>query len=483
MSDARALLGKIRDLRQRLAQVQGLVGEANRTAASLLNGGPEGDIAPDSLVSEGSRRQALLDASVRQLSDESSNNEIRPTRLIDKVRIQLERGRELVSRLKTLADEPLLGEGDPSLGDDDTLLLAYRDTAAMTESTLRLVQAFPDAPTSQVRLGEGLENIVNTVADRVEALVNAIELRKSEFARRDALAGMLQKLHAGEEVDPVDLVALADYLLGEVRQSAPIRFLYAPASKPAAFIAAHSITTARVLARIIRYDPDWQRCIHDAIVAALLKDVGMLSIAPETLTESGELNTEQRRAIESHCRLGAELVAKHLPATATLCESIASHHERLNGSGYPANLHGTQIGPLPRLLAVADVYAAMCCPRPHRPAMDPRTALTEALLLAERGLLDRNLAERLLQLSFYPSGSVVELADGSVGLVVASHMAPREIYTPAKPVVALLADAEGKVFSSPRHIDLAECEGGSIVRALSESQRRLLLGRRYPELV
>jgi hypothetical protein len=104
-------------------------------------------------------------------------------------------------------------------------------------------------------------------------------------------------------------------------------------------------------------------------------------------------------------------------------------------------------------------------------------------MMAERGLLDRNMTERLLHLSFYPSGSVVEMADGSVGVVVAAHTAPRELYTPAKPVVAILANAQGHVYSSPRHVDLAECEGRSIVRTLSDSQRRLLLGRRYPELV
>ena len=56
-----------------------------------------------------------------------------------------------------------------------------------------------------------------------------------------------------------------------------------------------------------------------------------------------------------------------------------------------------------------------------------RTALTDTLLLADRGALDRHCAERLLHLSFYPVGSVVELADGAVGLVVATHGGRREL--------------------------------------------------------
>ena len=479
------LLGKIRELRQRLSQVQGLVGEASKTASALLGAEVSDDAPLEEKIAEGARRQALLDSSIRQLTDESNSSDIRPTRLIVKVRQQLERGRELVGKLRRLAEDPLISQGDPVIGADadDPLLHAYRETAAMTESTLRLVQAFPDSPSSQMRLSDGLENIMSAIADRIAGLSEAVTFRKGELLRRDALAMLLRKLADGNDLDPLDFVGLADFLLKEAKDSKPLHFLYAPATHPAQFIACHALTTARIVARMIRHDVDWQPAAHDAIVAALLKDVGMLTVDPAILSHEGPLSDEQKRAVEAHCRIGSELVAKHLPATATLCEAISGHHERLNGTGYPAGLLSAQIGPLPRVLAVADVYAAMCCPRPHRPPFDPRTALTETLLMAERGLLDGDVAARLLGLSFYPVGSVVEMADGAVGVVVAAHMSPRELYTPAKPVVALLADPDGHLLPSPRHLDLAECEGRSIVRTLTSDQRRLLLGRRYPELV
>ncbi len=429
MSDSSVLLGKIRELRQRLSQVQGLVGEASKTASALL-GSEVGDDAPlEERIAEGARRAALLDSSIRQLTDESNAKEIRPTRLIEKVRQQLERGRQLVGRLRTLAEEPLISRGDPIVGTDadDPLLHAYRETAAMTESTLRLVQAFPDAPSSQMRLSDGLENIINAIADRIAGLHEAVAFRKGELLRRDALALFLRKLADGDASDPLDFVGLADFLLKEARDSRPLHFLHAPPAHRDQFIACHALTSARIVARMIRHDPDWQQYAHDAVVAVLLKDVGMLAIDPAIVAASEPLDDEQKRALESHCRIGSELVAKHLPATATLYEAIAGHHERLDGTGYPAGLIGPQIGSLPRLLAVADVYAAMCCPRPQRPAFDPRTALTETLLMAERGLLDGDVAARLLGLSFYPVGSVVEMADGAVGVVVASHMAPRRI--------------------------------------------------------
>ena len=176
------------------------------------------------------------------------------------------------------------------------------------------------------------------------------------------------------------------------------------------------------------------------------------------------------------------MVAPLLLDAPWLAEAVCGHHERLDGTGYPDGLRENQIKPLTRLLAVCDVYASLCTPRPQRPALDTRTALTDTLLLAEQGLLDRAYAERLLLLTFYPVGSVVELTDGAVGVVVATHLGRRDLNTPARPVLALLTDGQGRLLPGPRHVDLAECESRSIVRTLPREERRQRLGRRYPNL-
>ena len=218
------------------------------------------------------------------------------------------------------------------------------------------------------------------------------------------------------------------------------------------------------------------------VLAALVHDAGMLRVPAEVLAQPGPLDDAGRRAVEVHARAGAEMVRRLLPEAAWLAEAAAAHHERLDGTGYPGGLREVQVSSLARLLAVCDTYAALCCPRPYRPARDTRTALTDTLLLAESGALDRGHAERLLQLSFYPVGSAVELADGSVGVVVATHLGRRDLNTPARPVVALLTDAQGQPLAAPLHLDLAECESHSIVRSLAPAERRQVLGGHYPEL-
>jgi hypothetical protein len=142
-----------------------------------------------------------------------------------------------------------------------------------------------------------------------------------------------------------------------------------------------------------------------------------------------------------------------------------------------------QIPALTRLVAVADVYAALCCPRPYRNALDTRTALTDTLLLADQGALDRCAAETLLDLSFFPVGSVVELADGAVGIVIAAHAARKDLRLTSRPVLSLLTDSKGEPLPFPVNLDLARVDGRSIVRTLPVAEQRELLGGRYPELV
>jgi HD-GYP domain-containing protein (c-di-GMP phosphodiesterase class II) len=399
-----------------------------------------------------------------------------PALLTARARRILERGRDFLDRLRTLGDDAVLADKT------DPLAAFYRETAAMTDSTLRMVQAFPDAPSAQLRLCEGLEGILGVIAQRLGTLGAVVARRSREAERVATLADLLTGLHAGRALDLKPYVAIAEALLDEASQSAPLQFLHAEPAEPARFVACHSLTVAQVVARVVRHDPEQRARPLEPVLAALVHDVGMLSVPVEVLSHPGPLEGAQRRSVEGHARVSASLAARLLPSGAWLAEAAAGHHERLDGTGYPDGLRELQIAPLTRLLAVCDTYAALCTPRPHRPARETRTALADTLLLAEQGALDRHQAERLLQLSFYPVGSVVELADGSVGLVVATPAGRRDLNAPARPVLALLTDGQGQFLAIPQHLDLAQAESRSIVRLLPAAERRTLLGRRHPEL-
>jgi hypothetical protein len=485
MSDTRALLSRITDLRRRLAQAQGLLLEAG-AVASAAHDAPAGTDLAERLerdVLAGGRVQQLLDGSLRQIAGAlRGDDSVRPTQLTARARRLLERARDLVGRLKPLASDPALPADDP----DDPLVRGVRNAAAVTEAAVRLVQAFPDSPGGQLRLCEGVDGVLTAAADRIGALAAAAAARRQRAERVDTLAHLLTGLTAGraQALDP--FTALADAVLADARQGAPLNFLDAgdPArgdAWPARRVAAHALTTAQVVARLVRSDPELNRHPTGAVLAALVHDVGLLALPPDLLTKRGGLDDADRRVLERHPREGAEVVSRQLPTAGGLADAVAGHHERLDGTGYPAGLKNGQVPPLARLLAVADVYAAMCCPRPYRAALDPRTALTDTLMAAEGGGLDSTWAERLLYLSFYPVGAVVELTDGSVARVVATHPPRADLHTPARPVVALLTGPRGDWLPAPEPLDLAACEGRAVVRTLPAAQRRQILAGKYPE--
>jgi hypothetical protein len=548
MSDTQVLLSKIAAVRERLEKAQAREPSAATGAGSsglpLLSSlvaslpameEPDRIRALQKTVHRAARHGELLDATLHQLTDLAGNSAEParlPRQLTPRAHRLLEEGRKLLTRLRTL-DSEIGSTEETFLDNTDPLAEWHRDTVAVVDVALHLVQAFPDAPGVQLRLCEGLELILSAVHQRVGILTHALEKRRLLISRVDVLADLLICLEAGRSIDLKPFWEIAEAIVAEARQAAPLRFYYpfdiqTPLPKTekseaaiadsqslsvghesldahwvARFVACHSLIVAHVLARVIQptsggvllrpsntglNGPSWNgresmASIGESVLAALLHDAGMLRVPATILVQKEPLTIEQKRIVEDHARLGAELVARLPACPGWLAEAAGGHHERLDGTGYPSGVKESAIGPLTRLLAVCDVYAAMCAPRPHRPPRDTRTALTDTLLLAEQGALDRDHAERLLNLSFYPIGAVVELADGAVGVAVAGPNGQRDLDSPARPVVALLTDSRGQPLPRQAYLDLARWQGHSIVRSLPPDERRRLLGKHHPELM
>jgi putative two-component system response regulator len=96
-----------------------------------------------------------------------------------------------------------------------------------------------------------------------------------------------------------------------------------------------------------------RRCLG----AARLRDVGTIGVPPELLAKTAPLTVAERRIVQDHVRIGAELLAA-LPETRELAPIVAEHHERFDGSGYPAGLAATAISIEARIIAVAEAWCA-----------------------------------------------------------------------------------------------------------------------------
>jgi PAS domain S-box-containing protein/putative nucleotidyltransferase with HDIG domain len=109
---------------------------------------------------------------------------------------------------------------------------------------------------------------------------------------------------------------------------------------------------------------------------ALLHDLGKIVVPAEILAKPGKLSEAEFTLIRQHAASGAEILAD-IDFEGDVAAMALQHHERLDGSGYPAGLKDGEILPEARILAVADVVEAMVSHRPYRPALSLESALSE----------------------------------------------------------------------------------------------------------
>jgi len=130
--------------------------------------------------------------------------------------------------------------------------------------------------------------------------------------------------------------------------------------------------------------------------AALIHDIGKLSVPAEILSKPGRLTGTEFDMIKTHPQVGYEIL-KGIEFPWPVAQVVYQHHERMDGSGYPQGLAGSDIVMEARIIGVADVIEAMASHRPYRPALGIDKALEE--ISKKKGVAyDAHVAEAALKL-------------------------------------------------------------------------------------
>lgn len=152
--------------------------------------------------------------------------------------------------------------------------------------------------------------------------------------------------------------------------------------------------------------------------AALLHDVGKSRIPEEILFKQGKLVKDEYIIMQSHARLGAEILLEHRAADPIDVAAAWGHHRRHDGGGYPEMPDWATRSAGVALIQICDVYEALTAVRPYKPPLSPPAAFE--IMLGDKGAFDPRLIATLVgSLGFFPPGSLVRLADGRLGTVTA----------------------------------------------------------------
>jgi HD-GYP domain-containing protein (c-di-GMP phosphodiesterase class II) len=184
-------------------------------------------------------------------------------------------------------------------------------------------------------------------------------------------------------------------------------------------------------------------------LAGLMHDVGKQLLPNELLQKPGTLTCEEFAEIRKHPQHGFDLLAGCDGCPDAVRAVALQHHERLDGSGYPARLTREQLHPYSRIAAVADTFDAMTADRVYRRGCPPRTAILE-LYRDRQQRLDPEAVEALIHLvGVYPVGTRVRLSTGERGVVVAPN--PHDT---TRPVVWIDRDRHARVLAVPFTLSL-----------------------------
>ncbi|WP_024300016.1 HD-GYP domain-containing protein [Methylomicrobium lacus] len=187
-------------------------------------------------------------------------------------------------------------------------------------------------------------------------------------------------------------------------------------------------------------------------LCGMMHDMGKMRVPLAILNKPGKLTPAERNIMQSHAELGWKLLMSSSDMYAGAIDVAYSHHERLDGAGYPRKLNSEQITPYTRMVAIVDMYDAMTSDRIYQKGRNHLDAIN-TMLKAGDSHLDSALTYKFIQcLGIYPPGSVVEMNNGEVAIVI--EVNPK---LKIRPKIILLLN-ENKQPRSPRIIDLAKLD-------------------------
>ena len=247
-------------------------------------------------------------------------------------------------------------------------------------------------------------------------------------------------------------------------------------------LAAHALDTC-VLSLIVAIESGFDTPLQEHIgTGALLHDTGYVRLPRNLVRKRDECTGQDKVLLQQHGKLGVALLSKQPGIDDQILRIVSEHHERANGSGFPAGLRNENISQLAQIIGIVDFYDGMVSHRGAKPNMIPHDAVRQLFLAGESGLFEKSLVEIMIRsIGVYPIGSLVRLNTGEQAVVIGANPQQR-----LKPIIKVTSDAQGRSYAAPLHIDLAnpsshEHTVRSVLRVLDPVQERINIAMHLDE--
>lgn len=266
---------------------------------------------------------------------------------------------------------------------------------------------------------------------------------------------------AGKPIDAVTVRDLVQLLIHKVARSNAALGQILAVKQYENLTYCHSVNVAMLSLLLGKHVGLDEPTMAALVEAALLHDVGKTQIPLEIVRKPGALDKNERRIIEAHTTLGAEILVQSEglhPLTPTVA---LEHHRSVKGTGYP-DLGDAVPHPMSQIVSVADIYEAITGARTYQDPTPPeRACLILARIAGDK--LNTGLVKAFVNaITFFPVGSLVRTSRDELGLVVETNRGE-----PLHPIVALVDE---ETYTPRNRVNTAERDSsGAYARHISQS--------------
>ncbi|MBN1534353.1 MAG: HD-GYP domain-containing protein [Spirochaetes bacterium] len=204
--------------------------------------------------------------------------------------------------------------------------------------------------------------------------------------------------------------------------------------------------------------------LNDLGMGTMLIDAGMAKIPIYIVHKQSNLTEQEFKQIRMHPLLGYRALKELGGVKESSALVMLQHHEQFDGKGYPRGIKGNEIDEFARIAAIADSYEAQISNRSYRKRIFFYHAMRNLLSSGVTKFDPVILRVFLSRMSVYPVGSIVELNDGTIGIVIGSM--PEK---PLRPLIKMVFDKDGKRYEQTVILNLLTETSYYIVKALNES--------------
>jgi len=269
----------------------------------------------------------------------------------------------------------------------------------------------------------------------------------AEFSQ--STESLIKTLKNGERVDLVKFRASTKQMIDSVIRNPDAVLWLVRLKRSDDYLYLHSLRCSVLAVAFGRQLGLTKVHLNNLAIGAALMDIGKLRLPKTLLSRPGKLSDDEFEMIKDHVRHSLEMITEEGHESKAIIDMVLTHHERMNGKGYPNQLAGNDIPLFGRIAAIVDCYDAISTNRPYAKALAPAEAVKK--LYEWKGVdFHPALVEVFIQaLGIYPAGSLVELTTGQVGVVMSEYRTRR-----LRPKIMLVLDKNKCLYDEFPTIDL-----------------------------